>query len=123
MVRGLTAVLVVFVVVAAGMGHATSIERLMSLGRHLAQECTACHRPEGEHNGIPSLVGLDPEYFVNSLDFYRSGKRTNPTMVSVAQSLDDEQIKALSLYFASLPKPNSFEASNASTSGGASQAR
>jgi cytochrome c553 len=31
--------------------------------------------------------------------------RTNEVMVSVAQSLDDEQVQALAHYFHSLPKP------------------
>lgn len=89
---------------AAGFSQAKSTEYLMKLGEHLAQECTSCHRIDGTHNGIPAIVGLDPEYFVNSLMFYKEGKRTNPVMVSVAQSLDEEQMKALALYFHSLGK-------------------
>jgi cytochrome c553 len=38
--------------------------------------------------------------------FYRDGARANPVMVSVAGSLNDEQIKALATYFGSLPKPS-----------------
>ena len=89
---------------AAGFSQAKSTEYLMRLGEHLAQECTSCHRIDGTHNGIPSIVGLDPEYFLNSLTLYKEGTRTNPVMVSVAQSLDEEQMKALALYFHSLGK-------------------
>ncbi len=91
--------------VAAVSGSARADDRLLSLGRHLAQECTSCHRIDGVDNGIPSIVGGDAAHFAETLGYYRDGRRNNPAMVSVAQSLDDEQIKALALYFSSLPKP------------------
>ena len=74
------------------------------VGKHLAQECTTCHRIDGTDNGIPSIVGLDPEYFAGTIGFYQRGERTNQAMMSVAQSLDDEQVAALAAYYASLPK-------------------
>lgn len=89
---------------AAGMSQAKSNDYLMKLGEHLAQECTSCHRLDGTDNGIPSLVGLDPNYFIDTLTFYKDRGRTNPIMISVAESLDEEQIKALALYFNSLAK-------------------
>ena len=110
-------------IAAAGAGQVKSTGSLMSLGRHLAQECTSCHRVDGADNSIPPIVGLDPEMFVSTLGFYRNGQRSNPTMVSVAQSLDDEQIRALALYFGSLPKPQSMEASNESATGADNQKR
>ena len=79
--------------------------KLRSYGRHLAQECTGCHRADGIDSGIPSINGWDPEEFAKAMEFYRTGARTNPVMVSVVQSLDAEQIRALASYYASLPKP------------------
>lgn len=98
--------------VAAGValvtlgGPTRADEALMALGRHLSQECTTCHRMDGADNGIPTLVGLEADYFVETIGLYRNGRRDNQAMVSVAMSLDDEQIKALSLYFGSLPRPD-----------------
>ena len=63
--------------------------KLRSYGRHLAQECTGCHRIDGVDNGIPSIVAWDRERFVDDPQFYQAGDRTNPVMVSVAKSLDD----------------------------------
>jgi cytochrome c553 len=80
-------------------------DRLNAYGRHLAQECTGCHRIDGIDNGIPSIIGWKADRFVATLKFYQSGARTNPVMVSVASSLDDRQLEALATYFASLPKP------------------
>ena len=79
--------------------------KLRSYGRHLAQECTGCHRIDGVDNGIPSIVGWDAERFVTTLRFYQAGARANPVMVSVAKSLDEEQLAALAAYYGSLPKP------------------
>ena len=76
-----------------------------SYGRHLAQECTACHRIDGTDNGIPSIVGWEVDRFIATMEFYRTGERTNPVMVSVVKSLDEEQVRALAAYYASLPKP------------------
>ncbi len=91
---------------ATATGSATASDRLMAYGQHLSQECTACHRVDGVDNGIPSIVGLEKDYFTETLGFYKSGTRNNPAMSSVAQSLDAEQIEALSVYFSSLaPKP------------------
>jgi cytochrome c553 len=81
------------------------INNLKALGQHLAQECTPCHRLDGQVSGIPSITGLAPDYFIETMSFYKNGQRNNPAMVSVAQSLDDRQIKALALYFAALPQP------------------
>jgi cytochrome c len=78
--------------------------RTMALGRHLSRECSACHRLDGVDNGIPSITGWPSEDFVATIDFYRTGARNNPAMVSVAQSLSDEEIAALAAYYAALPK-------------------
>lgn len=83
----------------------TTDAKLVSYGRHLAGECSACHRVDGVDNGIPSITGWDPEEFVATLIFYRNGERPNPAMVSVAQSMDEPEYKALAAYYGSLPKP------------------
>jgi cytochrome c len=76
----------------------------IAYGRHLSGECATCHRPDGPVSGIPSITGRDADEFIKTLGLYRNGERNNPAMVSVAQSLDDDQIKALAAYFGSLPK-------------------
>jgi cytochrome c553 len=96
----------------AGLGFGAAISgaapagdaKLLAYGRHLSAECSACHRPEGAAAGIPSITGREIQEFIATIGSYRNGERKNPTMVSVAQSLDDDQIKALATYFATLPK-------------------
>ncbi|HRD77310.1 MAG TPA: hypothetical protein PK264_15485 [Hyphomicrobiaceae bacterium] len=78
---------------------------LMALGEHLAQECTSCHRKDGSEKGIPPIVGWKVPEFVTTMRFYKTGERTNPAMVSVAKSLDDDQLTALAMYWGSLKRP------------------
>ena len=87
-----------------GTGQAGADQRLIALGRHLSQECATCHKAGGGAANIPPLAGLEADYLVETIGFYKSGTRNNPAMVSVALSLDDEQVKALALYFASQPR-------------------
>lgn len=79
--------------------------KLKAYGQHLARECTSCHRLDGIDNGIPSIVSRPPDSFIATMKFYREGARINPVMVSVANSLSDEQLSALAVFFASVPKP------------------
>lgn len=74
----------------------------VAYGEHLSGECTTCHRVDGTDNGIPSIVGWPAEAFVAVLVSYRDGERTNPAMVSVAKSLEEDQMAALAAYFGSL---------------------
>ena len=79
---------------------------LKDYGEYLAGECTTCHRIDGAQSEIPSIVGWDAEALTAVLKSYKSGELDNPAMVSVAKSLDDEQIKALAAYFSSLEPKN-----------------
>ncbi len=75
-------------------------------GEYLAGECSACHR-DGANETIPPIVGYEVLAFIELMETYRNGERQNQAMVSVAKSLDKEQIKALAVYFASVkPKEN-----------------
>jgi cytochrome c553 len=86
-------------------GHTGAEEaKLRAYGQHLAWECASCHRSDGLSNGIPSIVRWPTETFIATINLYRDGSRTNPVMVSVARSLNDRQIEALAVFFASLPK-------------------
>jgi len=84
--------------------------KLKAYGQHLARECTSCHRIDGVNNGIPSIIGWQTDTFITTLKFYRDGARSNPVMISVANSLSDEQMQALAVFFASMPKPSNKDA-------------
>lgn len=77
--------------------------RRLAYGRHLAQECTSCHRLDGGQSAIPPITGWERGVLEATLASFAKGERTNPIMVSVARSLDAEQIDALAAYLGSLP--------------------
>ena len=82
----------------------------LTLGRHLAAECTACHvaNPAPGTAGIPSIKGRPAAEIIASLQAYASGtlsggRPANAAMASVAQSLDPAQMAAVAAYLATLP--------------------
>ena len=111
MMRGATfaIVLAVLAMRLAGSRAASAEEAaaLLAYGRHLAQECTACHSAEagagsGRAVGIPEIAGRPAPELIELLHAFQEGRRTNPVMVSVARSLDERQVAAVAAYFASL---------------------
>ena len=75
-------------------------------GRYLSSECVTCHQASGADKGIPSITGWEEETFISVLKAYQEKELPNPVMQNVAASLDDEQIEALAIFFATLPLPN-----------------
>ena len=88
-----------------GFARADDKATQIAYGEHLSGECTTCHRLDGTDNGIPPIIGWPAEAFVAVLVSYRDGERTNQAMMSVAKSLDEQQMTALAAYFESLPPP------------------
>ncbi len=75
-------------------------------GKKAAETCTGCHGDAGitKTPGMPSLVGLDPKYFVDALNDYKNGKRKNELMKSMVAAINDTAAKNIALFFA-LQKP------------------
>ncbi|MEL6551459.1 MAG: c-type cytochrome [Pseudomonadota bacterium] len=71
-------------------------------GEYLASECTACHLNSAAASEIPTIYGVDHDSLVINLWSYREGVRTHEVMEMIAGRLGDEEIAALSAYFASL---------------------
>ena len=61
----------------------------------MASTCPANARPV-----IVTAATVDA--FIAIMNSYKKGERDNKAMVSVAKSLDDEQIAALAAYFATI---------------------
>lgn len=77
----------------------------LALGRHLAQECNACHGAATAGSAIPVIAGRPAAELVRLLKAYATGtlpdgRRANPAMASVAQSLDEAQMAAVAEYLA-----------------------
>ncbi|MCQ4252060.1 c-type cytochrome [Pseudomonas stutzeri] len=70
-------------------------------------ECVACHGPSGTGVGdaFPPLVGQSAQYLSSQLSAWRQGTRKNDPnnlMGHIARSLTEDEIKAVSAYFAGL---------------------
>lgn len=75
-------------------------------GKAAAAACSGCHGELGVSKtpGMPSLVGLDPKYFLAAANAYKSGQRKNDMMKSLIGPLNDETLGAVALHYA-LQKP------------------
>jgi sulfide dehydrogenase cytochrome subunit len=73
-------------------------------GAQLAAMCASCHRLDGRDLGIPSIIGLDKKKLVDTIEAFKSGKRSSQIMQVVARSLSTEEIAALADYLAARQK-------------------
>jgi cytochrome c len=73
-------------------------------GEYLAGECVTCHRASGAADGIPPIVGLPKDYFVQALFEYKTNVRSNEVMKLRVVNLANDEIAALAAYFSS-PAP------------------
>lgn len=76
-------------------------------GELLAYTCTGCHGIPHQNNvyptyRVPKLGGQTYGYIVNSLQAYKTGKRSHPTMAAQAHTLSEEDIHDVAAYFVSL---------------------
>ena len=68
-----------------------------------ANSCVGCHGVDGnsEVPTFPRIAGQYEDYLYQSLKSYKNGNRNNAIMNGVASTLNDDQMKKLSKYFAS----------------------
>lgn len=74
-------------------------EDVIAYGKYLFGECAICHSQPGDGHATPDIKHLSMTQFFQAMTDFRSGERTNNTMVSAATALDIDQITALATYF------------------------
>jgi len=81
----------------------------LAAGKEKAELCTGCHGESGisQTENIPSLAGQPDQSIQWQLVFFRSGARKNEQMQAIVEQIDNDDIRNLGAYFASLdpPKP------------------
>jgi cytochrome c553 len=87
-------------------GTAACAEGDKALGEYLSSECVTCHQLSGQYQGIPPIVGWPAPTFITVMDEYRTKKRDNQIMQTIARRLSAEETAALAAYFGSLRPAN-----------------
>jgi cytochrome c553 len=78
-----------------------------------AAVCASCHNADG-NSAIPAnpkLAGQHPEYLVEQLEEFKSGKRANPVMGGMVTNLTDAEMKNIAAWLAT-QKPKTGFAKN-----------
>lgn len=76
---------------------------LIGQGKEKAGMCLGCHGNNAQGTGmVPKLAGQQPQYLAKQLADFKKGARKAPQMNAMAQSLSDDDIKALAAYLGSL---------------------
>ncbi|MBI5781457.1 MAG: cytochrome c [Rhodocyclales bacterium] len=80
----------------------------------LSAMCSGCHGTDGSSRGptIPSIAGMNAEYFVDSMKAFRDGTRAATVMTRIAKGYTDQEIEAMAQYFAAqklVRFPQSFD--------------
>ena len=78
----------------------------LQVAKQLSASCAGCHGEAGVSSvpGMPSLVGLDPKYFVAAMNAYKTGERKHEMMKNFAAPLAEPALQNLALFYA-LQKP------------------
>jgi cytochrome c553 len=79
----------------------------LAAGKEKAEPCIGCHGEGGisSTENIPSLAGQPDQFIQWQLVFFRAGTRKNELMQPIVEQIDNEDIRNLGAYFASLPPP------------------
>ena len=83
----------------------------VAAGKAKAEICAGCHGDNGisQTENIPSIAGQPDQYIQWQLVFFRSGSRKNEQMQPIIGEINNEDIRNLGAYFASLTPPKGAE--------------
>jgi cytochrome c553 len=79
----------------------------IAAGKEKAELCVGCHGENGisQMENMPSLAA-QPDLFIQwQLVFFRAGTRKNEQMQPIVEQLNNDDIRNLGAYYASLPPP------------------
>jgi cytochrome c553 len=101
--RGALFGMLLVAVTCGSSAHAADI----AAGKQKAELCTSCHGEGGisQTENIPSLAGQPDQFIQWQLVFFRAGTRKNEQMQPVIEQINNEDIRNLGAYFASLTPP------------------
>jgi cytochrome c553 len=79
----------------------------LEAGKKKAELCAGCHGENGisQMENVPSLAAQPDQFIQWQLVFFRSGTRKNEQMQPIVDQIDNDDIRNLGAYFASLTPP------------------
>src|SRR5881227_3883291 len=79
----------------------------IAAGKEKAELCVGCHGEGGisQMENIPSLAAQPDQFIQWQLVFFRAGTRKNEQMQPIVEQLNNDDIRNLGAYFASLEPP------------------
>src|ERR1700738_3531013 len=94
---------VLSVIACVSYAHAADI----AAGKQKAEICAGCHGDNGisQMENVPSLAGQLDQFIQWQLVYFRAGSRKNEQMQPIVEQLNNEDIRDLGAYFASLQPP------------------
>ena len=80
-------------------------------GKEKAELCVGCHGEGGisQTENIPSLAGQPDQFIQWQLVYFRAGTRKNEQMQPIVEGINNEDIRNLGAYFASLTPPKASQ--------------
>ncbi|SFL41396.1 Cytochrome c553 [Bradyrhizobium sp. NFR13] len=103
--RSVLAAVVIFLALGSGSGPIDAAD--IAAGKEKAELCSGCHGENGisQMENVPSLAA-QPDLFIQwQLVFFRAGTRKNEQMQPIIEQIDNNDIRNLGAYFASLKPP------------------
>lgn len=79
----------------------------VAAGKQKAELCVGCHGDNGisQIENIPSLAGQPDQFIQWQLVYFRAGARKNEQMQPIVEQINNDDIRNLGAYFASLDPP------------------
>ncbi|RUO39871.1 cytochrome c4 [Aliidiomarina taiwanensis] len=80
-------------------------------GQAAAAICSSCHQQDGSGMNIPGgeswprLAGLNSDYLIRQVHAFKEGTRQSASMMPFANILNDDQLRDVASYYASLNTP------------------
>jgi len=91
-------------VLSIGVGGSAAAADVQA-GKAKSSTCAMCHGANGEgKSSNPAIAGMPQDRFVQAIQDFKSGKRTNAVMKGYASKLSDDDAANLAAYYASLKK-------------------
>src|SRR5258707_15529909 len=83
----------------------------IAAGKETAELCVGCHGEAGisRTENIPSLAGQPDQFIQWQLVYFRAGARKNEQMQPIIEQINNEDIRNLGAYFASLTPPKASQ--------------